>query len=67
MMDGYDAQKDSLESYNVWVSSQRAKLLQERCPAAKRVEVIGDCELYLAPRLRLQKSHRVEDARPEYR
>lgn len=43
----YDAQKDGLESYNVWIASQRAKLLQERCPAAKRVEVIGQCELYL--------------------
>lgn len=47
MTDGYDAKKDSFESYNVWVASQRAKLLQERCPAAKRVEVIGGCELYL--------------------
>ncbi len=47
MTDGYDAKKDSFESYNVWVASQRAKLLQERCPAAKRVEVIGNCELYL--------------------
>lgn len=46
-MSEYDAQKDGLESYNVWVASQRAKLLQERCPAAKRVEVIGQCELYL--------------------
>lgn len=46
-MSEYDPQKDGLESYNVWVASQRAKLLQERCPAAKRVEVIGDAELYL--------------------
>lgn len=46
-MSEYDAQKDGFESYNVWVASQRAKLLQERCPAAKRVEVIGQCELYL--------------------
>ena len=28
-------------------SIMRAKLLKERCPAAKRVEVIGQCELYL--------------------
>jgi DNA modification methylase len=27
-------------------ASKRAKLLQERCPAAKRVVVIGNCELY---------------------
>lgn len=43
----YDARKDGLESYNAWVASQRAKLLRERCSAAKRVEVIGDAELYL--------------------
>lgn len=47
MTDAYDPQKDSLESYNVWIASQRAKLLQERCPPANRVEVIGGCELYL--------------------
>ncbi|OHV85938.1 DNA methyltransferase [Ensifer sp. LCM 4579] len=47
MTDGYDPQKDSFESYNVWIASQRAKLLRERCPAAKRVEVIAGCELYL--------------------
>lgn len=46
-MSEYDAKKDSFESYNVWVASQRAKLLRERCPAAKRVEVIGQCDLYL--------------------
>lgn len=46
-MTEYDAQKDGFESYNVWIASQRAKLLQERCPAAKRVEVIGQAELYL--------------------
>lgn len=39
-MTAYDPQKDSFESYNVWVASQRAKLLQERCPAARRVEVM---------------------------
>lgn len=47
MTEAYDAAKDSFESYNVWVASQRAKLLQDRCPAAKRVEVIGGCTLYL--------------------
>jgi DNA modification methylase len=47
MTEEYDPRKDSFESYNVWVASQRAKLLQERCPTAKRVEVIGQCELYL--------------------
>jgi site-specific DNA-methyltransferase (adenine-specific)/modification methylase len=46
-MTEYDAQKDSFESYNVAIAANRARLLQERCPAAKRVEVIGQCELYL--------------------
>lgn len=46
-MSDYDARKDSFESYNAAIAAQRAKLLQERCPAAKRVEVIGQCELYL--------------------
>lgn len=43
----YNAKKDSFESYNVAIAANRAKLLLERCPAAKRVEVIGNCELYL--------------------
>ena len=43
----YDEKKDSFESYNVAIAANRAKLLMERCPAAKRVEVIGDCTLYL--------------------
>ncbi len=47
MSDAYDPQKDSFESYNAAIAALRAKLLRERCPAAKRVEVIGGCELYL--------------------
>lgn len=43
----YDARKDSFDSYHVAISALREKLLAERCPAAKRVVVIGDCELYL--------------------
>jgi DNA modification methylase len=46
-MSDYDARKDSFESYNDAVAALRAKLLLERCPAASRVEVIGQCELYL--------------------
>lgn len=46
-MTEYDSRKDSFESFNVAIGAMRAKLLAERCPAAKRVEVIGDCELYL--------------------
>ncbi|MDW9888882.1 site-specific DNA-methyltransferase [Sinorhizobium meliloti] len=47
MTEDYDPRKDSFESYNVWIAWRRARLLRERCPAAKRVEVIGQCELYL--------------------
>lgn len=47
MTDTYDPAKDSFDSYNVAIAANRARLLQERCPAAKRVEVIGACELYL--------------------
>ena len=47
MTDDYDARRDSFESYNVAINAERAKLLKERCPSARRVEVIGACELYL--------------------
>lgn len=43
----YDPRKDAFDSYNVAIAGMRAKLLKERCPAAKRVEVIGQAELYL--------------------
>jgi DNA modification methylase len=46
-MADYDARKDSFGSYTDAVAALRAKLLRERCPAAGRVEVIGQCELYL--------------------
>lgn len=46
-MTEYDARKDGFDSYHVAIAAKRAKLLQERCPAAKRVVVIGSCELYL--------------------
>lgn len=46
-MSEYDVRKDSFESYNDAGAALRAKLLRERCPAARRVEVIGQCELYL--------------------
>lgn len=47
MAQEYDARKDSFGSWQVGIAAQRAKILHERCPAAKRVEVIGQCELYL--------------------
>lgn len=43
----YDPRKDAFDSYNVAIAGMRSKLLKERCPVAKRVEVIGQCELYL--------------------
>ena len=46
-MNEYDPRRDAFDSYNVAIAANRARLLQERCPAAKRVEVIGQCELYL--------------------
>lgn len=36
----YDPRKDAFDSYNVAISAMRAKLLHERCSAAKRVEVM---------------------------
>lgn len=46
-MSEYDSRRDAFDSYNVAIAANRAKLLAARCPAAKRVEVIGQCELYL--------------------
>ena len=46
-MTDYDGRRDGFESYNEAIAAQRAALLIERCPAARRVEVIGQCELYL--------------------
>lgn len=43
----YDARKDGIGSYYDAIAAKRAKMLHEQCPAAKRVEVIGDCVLYL--------------------
>jgi len=50
-MTEYDARRDGFESYNVAIAAKRAELLKERCPPARRVEVIGACELYLGDSL----------------
>lgn len=42
----YDAAKNSADSYCEAIAAKRAKMLQERCPAAKRVVCIGDTDLY---------------------
>lgn len=46
-MSEYDGRRDGFESYNAAIAAKRAALLQERCPSARRIEVIGQCELYL--------------------
>lgn len=46
-MTEYDGRRDGFESYTAAIAAQRAALLTERCPQARRVEVIGQCELYL--------------------
>jgi hypothetical protein len=43
----YDAKANGEGCYAEAIAAKRAKLLMERIPAAKRVEVIGDCELIL--------------------
>src|SRR5690554_6928623 len=43
----FDPQADAAACYEVAIAAKRAKYLMEQCPAAKRVEVIGDCTLYL--------------------
>lgn len=55
-MSEYDAQKDGFESYNAAIGALRAKHLQEHCPSAQRVVVIGQCELYLGNCLEIMPS-----------
>lgn len=55
-MSEYDGRRDGFESYNVAIAAQRAKILMERCPAARRVEVIGQCELYLGDCMEIMPS-----------
>ncbi len=46
MTDTYDAKANGEGCYVDAMAAKRAELLQSRCPAAKRVVVIGNCELY---------------------
>ena len=46
MTDTYDPQANAKGCYADAIAAKRAELLQGRCPAAKRVVVIGNCELY---------------------
>ena len=45
-MTKYDAKANGVGCYHDWIDHKRSALLHERCPAAKRVVVIGNCELY---------------------
>jgi len=42
----YDAKANGVGCYHDWIDHKRSALLHERCTAAKRVVVIGNCELY---------------------
>lgn len=46
MSDEYNAKLDGERGYELAIAHKRAELLKEECPAAKRVVVIGGCELY---------------------
>lgn len=61
-LDGYDPADNSRKSYELAIATKRAALLRERCPAARRVEVIGGCELYLGDCLQTMPSLRRVDA-----
>ncbi|MCP4410167.1 MAG: site-specific DNA-methyltransferase [Gammaproteobacteria bacterium] len=55
-MNTYDAKANGVGCYHDWINHERAKLLQERCPAAKRVVVIGNCDLYEGDCLEVMKA-----------
>jgi hypothetical protein len=55
MADTYDAKANGIGCYAEAIAAKRAKLLHERCPAAKRVVVIGNCELYQGDALTIVK------------
>lgn len=55
-MTDYDWQKDAKGCYLDWCNHKRAELLQERCPAAEQVVVIGECELYQGDCLEIMQS-----------
>lgn len=46
MHDNYDAAENAKGCYAEAMAADRAELLQNRCPPAKQVVVIGQCELY---------------------
>ena len=55
-MTAYDPQANAKGCYAEAIAAKRAELLQERCPAAKRVVVIGNCELYEGDCLEVMQS-----------
>ena len=58
----YDPKANGEGCYLDYVNYERAALLQARCPAAKRVEVIGNCELYQGDCLEVMKALEPVDA-----
>lgn len=61
-MTDYNPADDAAKGYEVAIAHKRAKLLMEQCPAAKRVEVIGSCVLYLGDCLEIMPSLEKVDA-----
>jgi hypothetical protein len=58
----YNSNANGIGCYNEAIAARRAKLLHERCPAAKRVVVIGNCELYEGDCLEVMKALEPVDA-----
>jgi len=58
----YDAKANGVGCYHDWIDYKRSALLHERCTAAKRVVVIGNCELYQGDCLEVMKSLEPVDA-----
>ena len=55
-MTEYDAEANAKGCYADAIAAKRAELLHSRCPAAKRVVVIGNCELYEGDCLEVMKA-----------
>jgi len=58
----YDAKANGVGCYHDWIDHKRSALLHERCTAAKRVVVIGNCELYEGDCLEVMKCLEPVDA-----
>ena len=61
-MTKYDAKANGVGCYHDWIDHKRSALLHERCTAAKRVVVIGNCELYQGDCIEVMKALEPVDA-----